>query len=456
MAKSTRKKSDEIQNLPFAEEAEKGCLGCAIQQKAALSRLVEKCDERDFFNPSNREIFEQLSMIYNAQKEIDCITFTQHLRDFMLLETVGGVSYVTELATLNAPMAMLDNYIQILKDKTLLRTVITSCSEAITKSRLEQAEVDTTLAEIQLSLGGLKSFQFVEERTLADEVDDKVERMQTGTPDAHIIRTWIKELDHYSPLCIGDMPLIVGERKSGKSILALSIMENICISQKRPGVYFSLEDRKPKVVDRIFAGVSKIPMHRHHVSKMTEEEITKAADAALKIRSSGLIVHDDAFDLSVIVSIAMQELVRHHDLAVICIDYAQLIRTPETKRETNRQEDVASISRTFRRLSMETGVPIILLSQLNEKGSTRESRALEQDATACWQISAPDEEKPNSRSITIPYQRNGESGVSFPITFRGEIARVENFAAAPKLETEKRPSTPTRNHSPGTLQFDKR
>ncbi len=137
-------------------------------------------------------------------------------------------------------------------------------------------------------------------------------------------------------------------------------------------------------------------------------------------------IRDDVYDLSSIVAVIRQA----KDLTLVVADYAQLIR-PNLK-DSNREQEVAKISRTLRLVAMETKVPIILLSQLNEQGRSRESRSLEQDTTANWNIVFDDEE-PNERMITIPYQRNGESGIQFKVAFLGAIARVENLAYEPKL-----------------------
>lgn len=416
-----------LEAIPFSSEVERGALGAAISDPNNLTRLIEKCAEEDFHIPAHRTMFNELLLLCQSHTPTNLILFTQHLSDFLLLPTIGGAPYVTQCYTEGActNLDIVDSYIQILKDKTLLRNLIIKCADAIQRSKIEQADISETLAEVQLSIGGFKRYQQVEPRTLGDEIDDKIERMESGKANSDVISTGLVELDSLSPLRKGDMPLILGARKSGKSIAALSIMENICISQGRPGLYFSLEDRKPKVVDRILAGMSRIPMNRHHVNLMSPEEIARIPDAAAKIRASGLIVYDDCFDLSVIISVAKQEMVRNN-IAAICVDYCQLIRVPNGRKDTNREQEVATVSRVLRLFAMETGVPIILLAQLNSEGATRESRALENDATAAWLIDQ--DEDVGHRTIRIPWQRNGESGVSFKVSFFGSIARIENYA----------------------------
>jgi replicative DNA helicase len=218
------------------------------------------------------------------------------------------------------------------------------------------------------------------------------------------------------------MPLLTGERKSGKSITALTIAKNVA-HDGGSVLYFSLESPFPEIMDRLYAGESRIPMGLHHHTRLNEEQAAKACKAAESLGKLVFDIRDDVYDLSTMVAI-----IRQSEATLVIADYAQLIR-PNLK-DSNREQEVAKISRTLRLIAMETKKPIILLSQLNEQGRSRESRALEQDTTANWNI-VFDEDEPNERTIEIPYQRNGESGIRFKVAFLGSIARVENLAYEP-------------------------
>lgn len=167
-------------------------------------------------------------------------------------------------------------------------------------------------------------------------------------------------------------------------------------------------------------------MNRHHLSKLAQLEITDAAKAASLLSALPIHIKDDVFDLINIVGIS-RELKARCKIGLIVVDYGQLVRVIQRK-DVNREQNVAEVSRTLRLLAMELDTPIILLSQLNDKGQSRESRALEQDATAMWQVAFTDPSSHSERLIQIPWQRNGESGIQFHVTFLGSIARIENQA----------------------------
>jgi replicative DNA helicase len=177
-------------------------------------------------------------------------------------------------------------------------------------------------------------------------------------------------------------------------------------------------------------------MWKNHISKLNEEEIATWMSGATKLMELPIWIRDDAFDLAKIAAITRQvhrkQQTAHKadanqpELFLVVMDYAQLIRGRTTNKST-REQEVSSVSRTLRLLAMETNLAICVLSQLNKDGESRESKALEQDATAGWMIQF-NEEDPKVRSLYIPWQRNGDSGALVNAAFLGDIARFENLS----------------------------
>ena len=206
----------------------------------------------------------------------------------------------------------------------------------------------------------------------------------------------------------------------GKSILALSIAANITRNGV-PVLYFSLEDRLPKVVDRLFAGVSRVPIVKHTSQRINCQV---AVETAEKLLGLPFEIRDDVYDLHKIIAVARRERAKHNT-GLIVVDYAQLVRA--TGAET-RREEVEKVSRELRLLAMELHVPLLLLCQLNKDGEARESKALEMDATAMWRVDKTSEVENGERRLAIPWQRNGESGIAATVAFLGSLARVENLS----------------------------
>jgi replicative DNA helicase len=421
-----------IKDQPHSAEAEQGLIGSMLMDPHIIPNLLDKVEVEDFYLPQHQMVFQGVISMHSQGKKIDMITLTQFLRDTGDLIKIGGASYLTSCFTFVPSASNSAYYLEIIKDQRLLRDLIERSEKTINyaTAKGEFFSIPEILSRAQLAFGSMKIFKSAPAKTLADDMDEKMRRMESGEPDEDLILTHITRLDEYSPLRKGDMPLIKARHKVGKSTLGLTILENICITNQLPGLYFSLEDRTAKVIDRLLAGISRVPSHKHHVKKLSQDEMDRCGKAALKISSSNLIVVDDIYDLGGMVAKAKKVFIDNPSLGLVVVDYAQLIDVPVKKSDT-REREVAMVSRAWRQFALSSGVPVILISQTNKDGDSRESRALEQDCTACWALLEDEEEDPSKRTILVEFQRNGESHVSIPVRFLGEINRVENPAPPP-------------------------
>lgn len=415
--------------MPASEIGERGTICSFLLAPKEVGAL---CAERGvthatFHNPAFGLIFSTLMGLWNEGDPIDVVTLTQTLANRNLLEQVGGAALISELFTYLPTATNITHYVEILQDMHLLRQVITTCVTYASRGYDEQDDPKGLLQELAQEIAAIAGAGVTTVKSFKESLMEKVDRMQERAADADEIPTGLEKLDQHSPLRRGDMPLIAGERKAGKSILAITIASN-AIREDFSCLYFSLEDRTSKVIDRIFANESRIAMIRHHADSMNENEMAKAMAAITSLCSRKMQIRDDLFDLTQIVAATRQQKTKWPDLGLIVVDYAQLVRAPQGKGST-REREVATVSRTLRLLAMETNAAVLLLSQLNTNGEARESKSLEQDATAAWMVNKPkDEDEWNSkREISVPWQRNGDSGIRFTVAFHGHLARMENL-----------------------------
>lgn len=412
---------------PHSSEAEQAVLSSMlIAPDEAIPECVKRLTSAHFFIPAHQIIFDLLVQLWSAGMPIELLLFTEHLRDRKILDTVGGPAFVTHLSVLLPTASNVAYYIDIVHEKYILRQLLIISTNASHRAQDDQGDAEGVLFEYLEALNAItRSASRKARQSLSELVQEKINRMQDGTEEA-VVKTGIKELDLNSPLWPSDMPLICGERKVGKSMFAATMITNVARSGI-PVAYFSLEDSVHKLIDRLLSGISRVPMAKQvNVKSLSESDMKASSDAALILSSLPLYLYDDLYDLDHIVAEARQIAVTKK-VGLIVVDYAQLIRTPE-HRGRNREQEVAHISRSLRLLSLELQIPLLLLSQLNEQGRSRESRALEQDATASWKMRLDDdEEMKNMRWIDIEWQRNGESNIKFPVTFLGYCARVENY-----------------------------
>lgn len=440
--------------LPASTDAEQG-LVCSLL--LAQIHVGGMCAERGvgaqhFHSPALATIYGFLLTAWTDGRRMDVVTLTQALHDAKVLEQVGGAAFISQLFTFLPTATNASYYLDILEEKHTLREVIRICTEFASRSYEEQDNVQGLVADHLLAVSeisnrtGRTSYVPMKQRVLA-----KVERMSHDEPEGNYILTGIGKLDHFSPLKRGDMALIVGKHKSGKSFLACSIARHVL---RNGGAAFvdSLEQSNEQEIDRLLHGFVGVPIKKDHQSKLSEGEsqrfmgIMKAAEWRLDLR-------DDLYDLAGIIGGIRQAKARWPDLQLAVIDYAQLVRGIRHKGDT-REMEIASVSRLLRRTFKEVNCAGLLLAQLNKDGDARESMALEQDMTAMWkieEIAAPKEvarkgedavtewaeKNAKKRFLSIPLQRNERSGIGFPVSFQGELGIVGDLVNEPVEETLK-------------------
>jgi replicative DNA helicase len=399
-------------------EIEQAIVSAMLQWPDCRNQADVNLKPEHFRSEPNRTLFRQVIDRHRNGTQLELISFTQELRDAAVLECIGGAHYLTQTwcDCCHSPLVFayyIDRLLEEFERLELART----CHNSIKLAEIGDETIvqDTILAVSEIPC------RRREEKTFAQAIDEKWERMMNGEPDTDIVLTGIADLDELSPLRRGDMPLITGERKAGKSILALSIAVNVA-KAGLPVAYFSLEDREPKVVDRIVAGIARIPTTATHVAHLNEGEKRRATLARDAARSLPITIIDNDPELSSI--IARSRSLCANGTRLLVVDYAQFIRAGGCE---SRRHEVEKISRDLRLLALETNCPLLLLCQVNKDGDTRESKALEMDCTAAWHLEAEDEPD-GGRYVRIPFQRNGESGVGVKVTFLGMFARIENYA----------------------------
>jgi replicative DNA helicase len=184
----------------------------------------------------------------------------------------------------------------------------------------------------------------------------------------------------------------------------------------------SLEMPASQIIDRLVARIGNVSLRSLAEGVKTEGELTGMQKALNVLHKSDLIIRDDLYDIGSICSVARAMSKTTMGLRVLFVDYIQLVRC-ELGKDATREREVAEVSRSLRLLGLELGCLVIGITQLNEQGKARESRAIQQDATCIMAIEIDGEE---NRKVSIPFQRNGPCGVSTHLRFNGRTASFLN------------------------------
>lgn len=427
--------------LPQSPDAERGLLcSLLISSMAVGAMCAEKNIRPEHFHlPAHAMIFSRIWEMWVENKPIDLLTITQKLRDHNELDHVGGAGYVTEISTTLPTHYNAASYADTLHEKLILRRLIAVCTEHAARAYDEQDDPEGLLEEATTKVCGIStaSANIVRPKTpmeIALEANDRAqERVEKRGLEDYIMRTGIIGLDDaMSGIRPADYVLISGKEKSGKSSLAFNIFEHVVFQQEKRAMVVSLEMKVPEITDRLIASMGRVSLTNILNGWMTEEESIKFTNVTNRISKAKFQWRDDLDSLGQIVAAFRQYKATNPDLELGIVDYLQMIDAEKQKKEELREQAIAAISRTLRRLSSELNIGMIMLVQLNEDGQVRESRSPGMDCTAHIRIEPGEEE--GLKWARIVYQRNGPSNVGVPLKHFGQFVRFEQGTARPEPE----------------------
>ena len=198
---------------------------------------------------------------------------------------------------------------------------------------------------------------------------------------------------------------------------------------KKAILIVSLEMPAPQIIDRLVAKIGGVSLRSLSEGVKTDHEMRGVQKALTVLSGANIIIRDDLHDISSIIATARAVAKQPAGLGVLFVDYIQLVRC-DTGKDGTREREVAEVSRALRLISIELGCLVIGITQLNEQGKARESRAIQQDATCILAVALQEKKDANDkdqfREILIPFQRNGPCGVRTTLRFNGRTASFLN------------------------------
>jgi replicative DNA helicase len=442
--------------LPANIDAEKTILGAILLDNAAHSEAAERLEADDFSLDSHKRIFMRMSELMNEQRAVDIVTLSNELSRAKEIEAVGGVAYLASLTEGLPIRPVIEDYIRIVKDKSLLRKLMLICSAAIARAA-DQSETALEVldaAESQLLevsekgiTRGLEALDQIVQKSFGS-IDNlyKQSREVTG------LATQFTELDRMmSGLQKGELVIIAARPSMGKTAFAINIAENAAIKSKAIVAIFSLEMSKESLLRRMLASQAWVDQRKLQTGFLGREDQERLQNALEQLVESRLFIDDSAgISLAEMRAKARRLKQTIGGLDMIVVDYLQLMSAtlPSAggKRYENRTQEVSAISRGLKALAKELDVPVVALSQLSRASERRgddkrpmlsdlrESGSIEQDADVVAFIHREayynrDEEMSESdrakSEIIIAKQRNGPTG-TVHLNFISRFTRFEN------------------------------
>lgn len=441
--KQRERSAPPLRMLPASDIGERGVICSFLLAPIQVHAL---CQERDFtkkhfHNPALGIIFGVLCELMDKPKPPDTVLLTQALADQGLLDAVGGGAAIAELFTYLPTATNARHYLDLMEEKLTLRGIIAICAEFQERAHTEQ-DNDELLAELHKAVTDLTLKGVREERTFRQILVNTPTRWEEAKDKGGSqLFTGFPKLDRICPLRRKHTLVISGREKSGKSALAGAIVLNAAHVQRIPTLVFPLEMPSEEWIDRLLSEHGQLSQRNIHAGTLTPEEEKRAGHSISELGNAPIDIFDSYLSLPQIVAKMRQWKAKHPTGGVCVIDYLQLIEQAEV-RGRSRENEVAKMSKTLRNLGKELDILLIELSQLNENGETRESKSIQQDCTAMWQVQEELDERgqvkrgsESIRTIVVKLQRHGPKNVRIPFRFYGDVMsfREEQELVEPEL-----------------------
>jgi replicative DNA helicase len=410
-------------------EAEQAVLGAIFLQPSSLTLASELLIPEDFYRASHQKIYNAMLQLSDKGEPVDLVTVTSELADVNLLEEVGGVSYLSDLANSVPTAANIEYYGKIVEEKSILRRLIRTATGIAQDGYSREDEVEVLLNEAEKTIMEVAqrknagAFQNIKDVLV--QTYDNIELLHDRKGDVTGIATGFAELDKMTAGFQRNDLIIVAARPSvGKTAFALNIAQNVATKTDENVAIFSLEMGADQLVMRMLCAEGNIDAQRLRTGSLTPEDWGKLTMAMGSLSNSGIYIDDTPGIRVSEIRAKCRRLKQESGLGMVLIDYLQLIQG--SGRSDNRQQEVSEISRTLKELARELKVPVIALSQLSRgveqrqdkrpmMSDIRESGSIEQDADIVAFLYREDyydkeSENQNIIEIIIAKQRNGPVG----------------------------------------------
>jgi len=439
-------------SLPHSLEAEEGLLACCLMDGPdVLTRCLEqKLPAKAFYSPAHQVIFEALCSIYEDKAAVDLIILCDELRNRNQLEEVGGIVYLSDLTNRIETTAHAGHFIEIVREKYLLRRLIRTATSTVEKCfHYNEEGLEGFIEEIEQEI-----FRISEDR-----ISDSAQPIKESIDQAvTLIHKLIERKGEISGITSGfidldkmtfgfhpqEMIILAARPSMGKTSLALNMAEAAAFPKDKERavgcLFFSLEMSAEQLAMRLLTSRARVSALRLRDATLNRNDMESLANAAMEMKSGPLWI-DDSGHLTIVELRAKARRVHaRHNLGIIMVDYLQLISGTDNR--VAREQQIAEISRGLKATSKELNVPIVVLSQLNRESEKekrkprlsdlRESGSIEQDADVVLLLARPKDASEeisvagDSADLIVAKQRNGPVG-DIRLTFRREITRFENF-----------------------------
>ncbi len=451
-----------IRIAPNSKESEMMVLGCMLTSINALNIVADTLEDSDFYYTEHKLIFQVLKTAYKTDKPADVHLVCEELKRQDSLKAVGGAAYITTLAQYAGTSAYIEEYAELVRNKSILRRMI-NAAQVVEKNALEEPEdVQMSLDDAQQMFFQISQSANSKPGVLISEVISGV-KAESGVPYLKELqeRQELFQLRGPNEIAITGIPthfidldkmlngfnnsnlMILAARPAmGKTALAINIAENIALKNGTPVGIFSLEMSAEQLVHRMICSQAEVQSDKIKTGSLDGTEYQRIVASVHKLQNQAIVIDDQPGLKITDLRARARRMKEVYGVGFLVVDYLQLISgSGSSRNQESRQIEISEISRMLKNLARELNIPILCLSQLSRKveerqghrpmmSDLRESGSIEQDADIVMFLLRREYydpmDKPGMAELIIAKNRHGGIG-NITMTYRKELAQFANY-----------------------------
>lgn len=385
---------------PHSIEAETSIVGGLLLDNAAWDHVADVLVESDFYRREHQLVFGAIGKLINAGKAADVVTVFDRLQREGKADDVGGLVGLNTLAQYVPSAANIRRYAEIVRERAVLRHLITACDELSTMAFNPQGKSTTAIldaAQQKVFSIGEQTERGNDDWTLVGDAVvqelDRIQRAHDGDVQQDFTPTGLKALDERldGGMRAGDLIILGARPRMGKSAMAMTIADHLGYDQQLPVAVFTMEMPGKQLAKRLMSMHASI-----HLSRIKRPERLKDFDwpgltrAVDELTKTHIYINDESgLTIGQMRSKARKLKRRTGRLGLIVVDYLGLTTATDPKQP--RAYQLEEVTKGLKALGKELGCPVLLLAQISRGveqrtdqmpmlSDLRDSGAIEQDA----------------------------------------------------------------------------
>ncbi len=417
---------------PQNADAEASLLGAVLIDADAIVKIADAVRPEDFYEERNKRIYESILNLYEKHSPIDVLTLSDQLKGNGFLDLVGGASYLTELTNFVPTATHVEQYADIVSQKSLRRRLIKASQDIVGLGYDEARSLQELVEEAETKLFEVSQRHVKQDitsiETILSESFDRLDELHKDKGKIRGVPTGFKDMDNIlAGLQKSDLFILAARPSMGKTAFSLNLAHNVAVKSNEAVLFFSLEMSKEQLVDRMLSMESGVDAWALRTGNLTDTDFEKIGQAMGTLSEAPIYIDDTpGITVSDLRTKARREA-HLRPIGLIVVDYLQLMSGgARFSGESNRVQEVSEISRGLKGIARELNVPLIALSQLSRSvenrhpqipqlADLRESGSIEQDADVVAFIYReeyynPETDRKNITDIFVRKHRNGPTG----------------------------------------------